>query len=45
MREIDVLIIGTGPAGLSTALYLVQINPSWTERMIVLEKETHPRPK
>ncbi|MGB9673962.1 MAG: FAD-dependent monooxygenase [Anaerolineales bacterium] len=41
----DVLILGSGPAGLSTALHLQQINPAWTERMILLEKAAHPRPK
>ena len=45
MREYDVLIIGGGPAGLSTALHLIQLDYSWSERMIVLEKENHSRPK
>jgi flavin-dependent dehydrogenase len=41
----DLVIIGAGPAGLSTALHLIQDDPSWAERMILLEKESHPRPK
>jgi hypothetical protein len=38
-----VAIVGAGPAGLSTALHLLQIDPSWAERMLVLEKAAHPR--
>ena len=44
-KEVDVIIIGAGPAGLSTALHLLQIDPSWADRLLVLEKETHPRHK
>lgn len=45
MREIDLVIVGGGPAGLSTALSLIDLDPSWRSRMVVLEKETHPRHK
>ncbi len=41
----DVLIIGGGPAGLATALWLRQMHPAWQQRLIVLEKAEHPRPK
>ncbi len=41
----DVLIIGGGPAGLSTALHLVQIAPHLTDRILILEKAHYPRPK
>ncbi len=41
----DVIIVGGGPAGLSTALHLVQKNPQWAERVLVLEKAVYPRPK
>jgi flavin-dependent dehydrogenase len=40
-----VLIVGSGPAGLSTALHLLQIDPGWRKRMLLLEKEAHPREK
>lgn len=45
MTTVDVLIIGAGPAGLSTALHLVSQDPSWADRLIVLERAAHPRPK
>ncbi len=41
----DIIIVGGGPAGLSTALHLVQKNPQWAERVLVLEKAVYPRPK
>ncbi|MBN1267285.1 MAG: NAD(P)/FAD-dependent oxidoreductase [Anaerolineales bacterium] len=41
----DVVIVGAGPAGLATALHLVQRDSDWAARIIVLEKEAHPRQK
>lgn len=41
----DVIIIGAGPAGLSTALYLQKYLPDMTGKMLVLEKATFPRDK
>jgi len=41
----DVLIIGGGPAGLSTALHLAQLAPRLAENTLVLEKSHYPRQK
>jgi flavin-dependent dehydrogenase len=43
--EKDILIIGGGPAGLSTALHLAQSAPQLTGRILLLEKEHYPRHK
>jgi flavin-dependent dehydrogenase len=45
MEAFDVIIAGSGPAGSSTALHLLQQNPGWAARTLILEKEHHPRPK
>lgn len=41
----DILIIGGGPSGLSTALHLAKFAPHLTPRILILEKEHYPRPK
>jgi menaquinone-9 beta-reductase len=41
----ELVIVGGGPAGLSTALHLQAIAPRLAERMIVLEAERYPRDK
>ncbi len=43
--NVDVLIVGSGPAGTSTALHLVQQDPSWANRLVVVDKAIHPREK
>ena len=45
IEHIDVLIIGSGPAGMSTALHLVQADPAWAGRILVIDKAIHPREK
>ncbi|MDP6453501.1 MAG: FAD-dependent monooxygenase [SAR202 cluster bacterium] len=44
-KSYDVIIVGGGPAGISTALHLIQQNESWAERILILEKDRHPREK
>lgn len=41
----DILILGGGPGGLSTALHLIRIDPRLTSRILILEKEHYPRHK
>jgi flavin-dependent dehydrogenase len=41
----DIIIVGSGPAGLSTGLHLEKIAPELARRTLILERERHPRPK
>jgi flavin-dependent dehydrogenase len=43
--DATVAIVGAGPAGLATALALARAAPRLAERVVVLEKERHPREK
>ncbi len=43
--EKDVIILGGGPSGLSTALHMTKIAPHLTSRILILEKMHYPRPK
>ena len=43
MTQQDILIIGGGPSGLSTALHLKKIDPHLATRILILEKEQYPR--
>ncbi len=45
MEQYDIIIVGSGPAGMSTALHLVQADPDRASRLVVLEKAVHPREK
>ncbi len=45
VEQVDVLIVGSGPAGTSTALHLVKVDPAWAGRMVVIDKAIHPREK
>jgi flavin-dependent dehydrogenase len=41
----NLIIVGSGPAGLSTALHLAQVAPELAGRTLILEKAHHPRAK
>ncbi|MCS7261074.1 MAG: NAD(P)/FAD-dependent oxidoreductase [Anaerolineae bacterium] len=43
--DFEVIIAGSGPAGVSTWLHLHKLNPDLAARTLVLEKASHPRPK
>jgi flavin-dependent dehydrogenase len=43
--DADVVIVGGGPAGLATALFLCHADPARRGRVVVLEKERYPRDK
>jgi flavin-dependent dehydrogenase len=45
VTDADVLIVGGGPAGLSTALFLLHERPDLRGRVLVLEKARYPREK
>ncbi len=41
----DILILGGGPGGLSTALHLQRLAPHLAHRILILENGHYPRPK
>ena len=45
IMDTEILILGGGPSGLSTALHLIKIAPHLASRILILEKEHYPRPK
>ena len=45
IQQIDVLIVGSGPASMSTVLHLVKAKPDWTKRVVAVDKAIHPREK
>ncbi|MGZ6346410.1 MAG: FAD-dependent oxidoreductase [Anaerolineales bacterium] len=44
-QKYDIIIVGAGPAGISTALHLAKLAPELVSRTLILEKACHPRPK
>lgn len=45
MESFDIVIIGSGPSGISTALSLHRLDPALAARTLVLERDHHPRHK
>ncbi|MCA9971425.1 MAG: FAD-dependent monooxygenase [Anaerolineales bacterium] len=43
--QVDILIVGSGPSGTSTALHLIQQDPAWAQRIVIVDKAVHPREK
>ncbi|HEY1908229.1 MAG TPA: geranylgeranyl reductase family protein [Myxococcaceae bacterium] len=43
--DADVVVVGAGPTGSSTALNLVRADPSWKSRVLLLDRAKFPRPK
>jgi flavin-dependent dehydrogenase len=44
-QKYKIIIVGAGPAGISTALHLAKLAPELVARTLILEKAHHPRPK
>lgn len=45
MLDAEIVIVGGGPAGISTALFLAHAAPRLAERIVVLERSRYPREK
>ena len=45
IERVDVLIVGSGPSGASTALHLARRDPAWDGRVVIVEQAVHPREK
>lgn len=44
-KDFDIMIVGGGPAGISTWLHLKKFNPDLADRTVLIEKEIYPRDK
>lgn len=45
MQKFEALVVGAGPAGLSTALHLCALDPRYAGQILVIEKQRSPRNK
>jgi geranylgeranyl reductase family protein len=45
IEKVDVLIVGSGPSGTSTALHLLRHDAGWAKRIALVDKAIHPREK
>jgi flavin-dependent dehydrogenase len=45
LTDYDVIVVGSGPAGISTAMHLTKLTPSIRNRIMILERSCHPREK
>src|SRR4030067_1923811 len=45
VESVDVLMVGSGPSGSSTALHLARHAPAGAGRVVVLDQAVHPREK
>lgn len=45
LGEFEIIIVGGGPAGSSTGLHLLELDPALAGRVLILEKSRHPREK
>ncbi len=43
--DVEFVVVGGGPAGISTALFLQELDPEGAKNMVLLERETYPRDK
>lgn len=45
MHDFEIIIVGAGPSGCATALELINLDPSLTSRILLLDKAVFPRMK
>lgn len=45
MEHHDIIIVGSGPSAVSTALSLYRLNPKLAQKTLLLERDQHPRHK